>query len=921
MINKNDLRKAISSIAISNAKRNTIYKAFSDLDPITKEEFDSVKSDISKVVESMLTKDTVGKANGVASLDSNGSVPIEQLGNIDTTVFLIVRELPTTDIKTNKIYIIPNKDSQGNNVYIEYLYVENVWENLGEFKAEVDLSEYVNKSEFNNTVSDINTNIATKANTQDVTNAIGELQDKIGDRIVVSGNVTNNPDEEDITTEGDTPQTQVLKLKDRTYDNLNASGKGYKILRKNWQSINGERKNVLTQEMINEPNTIYEIRYDFDLNGAEIEIKEECVLKFEGGSLSNGTINGNLYDIEAQKFKIFENINIKGAAKLNNYYLIDWWVKTPQYEFVKENNTIDNYQDIQSALNCGAENFIFSSDRYYYIKQTLLINGEINLFSDVEHKHYDGNDRAHRKEPPCIYSNEIITLIEYRYKSNTYKGSIYIGTINLVCNKPFSDLSEKDVPILYIHADQSTVNDTVWGVVIKCNIKAKDLIIDLKNEYPDIYEQSVNIYAPNYTGLMIKADYAKFSYIKVYSYICMTYYGIIIPKTENNKWITDVTIEGDTRCVIGGKFIGGGNPVRIFGSHQPEYALAKTDEIRNVGYFVGKYIQLYGFIWDISKNTLESKGNCPKYPIQINSVLGDYNNPLINNSIQKEFCSGYRNTHLNYRNINIQAIYSDNLLNYIGSEQFKKIIRNFKLTIDGVPYKEKTNIYNHRYLFGSNPFLSSVNANVINYYPQAYIIKISNELTEYKLKFRIEPISYNIQWDIIIKAFEEKCHIKYTNFNGEIVYDKDVDMESSYYQYAAFVIHVIEGGTFEITIHIGGKTGERRLLPLVKIPWNLQIYSNVEAKDPAINKGEFVYNVNTNKAGWWNGTEWVDNNGYSVNYITKGTTSKRPILTSTSDGFEYYDTTLKKKVIWNGKAWVNMDGSSLGEQPTQNESL
>ena len=32
MINKNDLRKAISSIAISNAKRNTIYKAFSDLD-------------------------------------------------------------------------------------------------------------------------------------------------------------------------------------------------------------------------------------------------------------------------------------------------------------------------------------------------------------------------------------------------------------------------------------------------------------------------------------------------------------------------------------------------------------------------------------------------------------------------------------------------------------------------------------------------------------------------------------------------------------------------------------------------------------------------------------------------------------------------------------------------------------------------
>lgn len=162
MINKNDLRKAISSIAISNAKRNTIYKAFSDLDSITKEEFDSVKSDISKVVESMLTKDTVGKANGVASLDSNGSVPIEQLGNIDTTLFLIVRELPTTNIQSNKIYLVPNQDGQGNNVYIEYLYVEDVWKKVGEFKPEVDLSH-------------IEAKLETKADKEDVDNRLGDL--------------------------------------------------------------------------------------------------------------------------------------------------------------------------------------------------------------------------------------------------------------------------------------------------------------------------------------------------------------------------------------------------------------------------------------------------------------------------------------------------------------------------------------------------------------------------------------------------------------------------------------------------------------------------------------------------------------------------------------------------------------------------
>lgn len=29
------------------------------------------------------------------------------------------------------------------------------------------------------------------------------------------------------------------------------------------------------------------------------------------------------------------------------------------------------------------------------------------------------------------------------------------------------------------------------------------------------------------------------------------------------------------------------------------------------------------------------------------------------------------------------------------------------------------------------------------------------------------------------------------------------------------------------------------------------------------------------------------------------------------EGFDVYDTTLKKKILWNGTAWVNLDGTSL----------
>lgn len=100
----------------------------------------------------------------------------------------------------------------------------------------------------------------------------------------------------------------------RAYDTSTFSGLGYRILRKNIQS----NKNILTQSMINMPNTVYEIRYDFDLNGNTINIPENCVLKFEGGSLNCGTIKGNNTNVENNSnshiFK--ENLSTTGGLNL-----------------------------------------------------------------------------------------------------------------------------------------------------------------------------------------------------------------------------------------------------------------------------------------------------------------------------------------------------------------------------------------------------------------------------------------------------------------------------------------------------------------------------------------------------------------------------------------------------------------------------
>lgn len=118
-----------------------------------------IKTQIDKSKQNVL--DTKGVANGIASLDAGGNVPLSQLGNLDTTFFEVVTELPT-DIRNIKkhIYILKgNKDGE-NNKYAEYIYTGDLtdagdlagdvdvtkWEKLGDFVPTFDLQEYVKKN-------------------------------------------------------------------------------------------------------------------------------------------------------------------------------------------------------------------------------------------------------------------------------------------------------------------------------------------------------------------------------------------------------------------------------------------------------------------------------------------------------------------------------------------------------------------------------------------------------------------------------------------------------------------------------------------------------------------------------------------------------------------------------------------------------
>ena len=105
----------------------------------------------------------------------------------------------------------------------------------------------------------------------------------------------------------------VAELSNKTYNPETYSGMGRVILRKNMV----EGVNVLTQSMVNQANTIYEIRYDFDLNGNEIIVPAGCTLDFQGGSFSNGTIvfNSTLVLPQSCDIKNYIIATITGSYK------------------------------------------------------------------------------------------------------------------------------------------------------------------------------------------------------------------------------------------------------------------------------------------------------------------------------------------------------------------------------------------------------------------------------------------------------------------------------------------------------------------------------------------------------------------------------------------------------------------------------
>ena len=118
-----------------------------------------------------------GKQN---KLTAGVGITISPEGVISTTnsieLYKIVTQLPTASENClNSIYLVPATSGIAGNIFVEYICVyENtqakyIWEKIGEVQTDVDLSGYVTTETFNQTINNINGQLANTITAQDIT--------------------------------------------------------------------------------------------------------------------------------------------------------------------------------------------------------------------------------------------------------------------------------------------------------------------------------------------------------------------------------------------------------------------------------------------------------------------------------------------------------------------------------------------------------------------------------------------------------------------------------------------------------------------------------------------------------------------------------------------------------------------------------
>lgn len=793
---------------------------------------------------------------------------------------------------------------------------------------------------------------------EDINRTLDEYQSQVDDAY---GSIAVQVDEEDTTTD-----KGKIKLKDRAYEPDKFSGKGYKILRKNivCNTETGESKNILTQDMINEPNTVYEIRYDFDLNGETINIPEGCTLKFEGGSLSNSTLNGNNTEIiSVYTKKIFDNLN------LNNSFIST--IIYPEYFGA----LADGITECSTAINLASEfcrnikgNLKFTQG-IYLVSDTLIL-GAINV---------DGNGAIIKS---FNITNKPIIDIDPRFGqewSSFSERTRFIKNLRIDCNsedniglqvygdgQTFSNIHIREVGWVGFYAHDAG-NAILTDFLIEGSDKSLDESVGLALEAPD-WQISNGIIQNVSTGVITTSNF--FTNIHTWGY-----------STRKRMIIHLLVYQG--KCSISDWYFDTVNcrsDDNLEHSLHPDWLYGESDDIKRRKYIGNAAIMCLtsGSVNCTNIRCFQASG---QYQGDIKPIFLFNSQNTVNNLVNVEVPSDWIKYHYNssptyVENTNIDTVISltqtstNSLIKLCNVEQinnYNTITFNIQTSCNGVIINSVVSVYNNNGICNVNNIViqNTTIDNFIDKYKE--VVYIKNNSVYYNLitthsYVKLITISYvNNNKNIIpelstdniesatqvrnsyIPVYEysdipivnkglETVHLLCTGANNTFsignvsditkyhtqIYNIDIPLNSNLVKLTAYIYN---GDTPALNAFAYGFYEQLDTLPIKAYLYNDKIYININTessyvKDIIVN----YYNITDIKPKIEVATISIDSQ-YEVNIakleyyngITKqlitGNTVQRP--TDVNISFQYFDTTLNKPIWWTGSKWVDATGADV----------
>ena len=720
------------------------------------------------------------------------------------------------------------------------------------------------------------------------------------DRFAITNNITNNyinnADEEDITVIDD-----KLKFADKTYDANQFSGLGRIYLRKN--IVDG--KNILTQSMINATNTIYIIQYNYDLNGATITIPDNSILQFNGGTLSNGIINGNNAVIHSNLIKIFDdNIFLKGNWNIT-YIYPEWFGAIPYKKDVltkptgvitlskileESNIAFDKLKDVLINTNIHS---ICLSALYYITKEvdinvTQYYNSGINITGNGTNTGFIAQINDISASVISINKNSK-TISQYDYLSNF---AIYI-----------TNDSQLDSAILLHEIIRSTCSDIkVYGGFAKFEKGIYHLhSVENNNIFLNVFDKCVGVNTMKGGGIHYSQETYQPTLQSISNCIFQQLAGAAIESEP-----TPITGGGFGGIIISNELEGNNKgAIAIGGVHNlavKNNYFESSDYSNMINYFdnVPPAVFTFGIITgsagddyitnvinlDISNNQIgASKGTLDYAIIMCSTQTGGRTlNVNISNNIINS--SGSKNVGIKYIT-RLQHCNSINIINNQFNVNNDDVDKNFPIDLidkgaSGINYSYGGNkvCHDYNYKFSHSKGLGIIRTNAfdtITNYPYLLPKGTSVVATLYSGDFIFLETNNTIYK--VIKG-------------GKLHYNTDATFTES-----------------SNIINCSGAIWDWKVGDIV----NSDYINNGTAVITNINGNNFTISENaTTTIKDWLTDAIVIPYELSSTIKTNGTTSNRPSyrFNKIPKGWQYFDTDLNKPVFWNGTAWVTYPDSS-----------